>query len=545
MARLLFHRFCISFFLRLATTTMTSQNFAHSRFDLARLLPIAFALALTGCATQGALQEVRTNSNPSDRAQKSITNFTPALRCMDDMMFASGTRDVTVMMEEFRDATQRVPVSARDMMTSALSDMTRRSRGVRLSVFGSDQQNLSQLLQQAQKTNAFAVIPQYNIRGTISQFDDAVSKTGGSVGISLVQSLFGVRAGVDTKFSVLGLDTAVVDTSTMTLIPGVSSKNTTVLASRDASAADGQAKLENPGIGLVFSFNTARSDGPAQAARNMVELATVELVGKLIRAPYWQCLGVPDSDTEIQREMDDWFFSMDETERVQFLKERMREKRYYDGAIDGNTDAAFFSAQKAYRKALNLPEAGPVDLAFFKLFITAAVPRGPLAGTPRKVLAAGAQAPASPASPESTPAVEAPSVAPAITISQQSTVTRGVNALSLSVQVNTPGYVYCYSQDPVTRRIQRIFPNRFGKDPRVEPGRPVQLPGQGRFVLNPAAEFACLHAPREVYGDLPPPLRWGDFEDIRASRFEEIRDMFSQASGFAVQLVPKPAAVKK
>lgn len=524
---------------------MKPKNPVHSPVCLARLLSFAAALVFTGCASQGALQEVRTNSNPSDRAQRSITNFTPALRCMDDMMFARGTRDVTVMMEEFRDATQRVPVSARDMMTSALSDMSRRSRGVRLSVFGSDQQNLSQLLQQAQKTNAFAVIPQYNIRGTISQFDDAVSKTGGSVGISLVQSLFGVRAGVDTKFSVLGLDTAVVDTSTMTLIPGVSSKNTTVLASRDASAADGQAKLENPGIGLVFSFNTARSDGPAQAARNMVELATVELVGKLIRAPYWQCLGVPDSDTEIQREMDDWFFSMDETERVQFLKERMREKRYYDGAIDGNTDAAYFSAQRAYRKALNLPEAGPVDLAFFKLFITAAVPRGPLAGTPRKVVAASAQAPASLATPESTPAVEAPSVAPAITISQQSTVTRGVNALSLSVQVNTPGYVYCYSQDPVTRRIQRIFPNRFGKDPRVEPGRPVQLPGQGRFVLNPAAEFACLHAPREVYGDLPPPLRWGDFEDIRASRFEEIRDMFSQASGFAVQLVPKPAAVKK
>jgi hypothetical protein len=524
---------------------MTPQNSGHTRLELTRLIALALALALTGCATQGALQEVRTNSNPSDRAQKSITNFTPALRCMDDMMFARGTRDVTVMMEEFRDATQRVPVSARDMMTSALSDMSRRSRGVRLSVFGSDQQNLSQLLQQAQKTNAIAVIPQYNIRGTISQFDDAVSKTGGSVGISLVQSLFGVRAGVDTKFSVLGLDTAVVDTSTMTLIPGVSSKNTTVLASRDASAADGQAKLENPGIGLVFSFNTARSDGPAQAARNMVELATVELVGKLIRAPYWQCLGVPDSDTEIQREMDDWFFSMDETERVQFLKEHMRERRYYDGAIDGNTDAAYFSAQKAYRKALNLPEAGPVDLAFFKLFITAAVPRGPLAGTPRKVVTASAQAPASSASPESTLAVEAPSVAPAITISQQSTVTRGVNALSLSVQVNSPGYVYCYSQDPVTRRIQRIFPNRFGKDPRMEPGHPVQLPGQGRFVLNPAAEFACLHAPREVYGDLPPPLRWGDFEDIRASRFEEIRDMFSQASGFAVQLVSKPAAVKK
>ena len=527
---------------------MTHTQIGPSRrVDLTRLFPIALALALTGCATQGALQEVRSNSNPADRAQRNITNFTPALRCMDDMMFARGTRDVSVMMEEFRDATQRVPVSARDMMTSAMSDMTRRSRGVRLSVFGSDQQNLSQLLQQAQKTNAFGVIPQYNIRGTISQFDDAISKTGGSVGISLVQSLFGVRAGLETKFSAIGLDAAVVDTGSMTLIPGVSSKNTTVLAIRDASAADGQAKLENPGIGLVFSFNTARSDGPAQAARNMVELATLELVGKLIRAPYWQCLGVPDSDKEIQREMDDWFLSMDETERVQFVKESLREKRYYDGAIDGNTDAAYLSALKAYRKALGLPEAGPLDLAFFKLFITTTTPRGPLAASPRQVVAASAAAAASQATPEPAPVVEAASAvfAPALTIRQQTNAGKGAGALHLSVQVHAPGYMYCYSQDPVTRRIQRIFPNRFGKDPRVEPGRPVQLPGQGRFVLNPAAEIACLHAPREVYGDLPPPLRWGDFEDIRASRFEEIRDMFSQASGFAVQLVAKPALVKK
>lgn len=510
------------------------------------LLLLALSTSLAGCATQGALQEVRANSNPSDRAQKSITNFTPALRCMDDMMFARGTRDVTVMMEEFRDATQRVPVSARDMMTSALSDMTRRSRGVRLSLFGSDQQNLSQLLQQAQKTSAFGVIPQYNIRGTISQFDDTVSKTGGSVGISLVQSLFGVRAGVDTKFSVLGLDAAVVDTSTMTLVSGVSSKNTTVLVSRDASAADGQAKLENPAIGFVFSFNTARSDGPAQAARNMVELATVELVGKLIRAPYWQCLDVPDTDPEIQREMDDWFLSMDETERVQFLKEHMREKRYYDGAIDGTADAAYLAALSAYRRALNLAETGPVDLAFFKLFITKSVPRGPLAGALVRKSTTTA-VPVSSVTPEPVPVVEAlaSGSTPPLTLNQQSTLTKGVKALNLSVQVNAPGYMYCYSQDPVTQRIQRIFPNRFRKDPRVEPGAPLLLPGQGRFVLNPAAEFACLHAPREVYGDLPPPLRWGDFEDIKASRFEDIRDMFMQASGSAVQLVAQPASRKK
>lgn len=492
-----------------------------------RTMLCALSLSFAGCANQSTLNEVRASSNPKDRAQRSITNFTPALRCMDDMMFTMGTRDVSMMMEEFRDATQRVPVAARDMMTSALSDMTRRSRGVRLSVFGSDQQNLTQVLQQAQKTNAFAVVPQYNIRGSISQMDDGVQKTGGSVGLTLAEALFGARLGSDTKFSVIGLDAAVVDTNSMTLMSGVISKNTTVLSSRDTSAADGQAKLQNQTIGLVFSFDTSRSEGPAQAARNMIELSAVELVGKLIRAPYWRCLGVADNDAEIQREMDDWFFSMDEAERTRFFQERMRERRYYDGALDGRADSAFNAALKDYRVAMKLPAQGAMDEVFFRSFITTPVPRGrvqvsakPPAGTPPPVVAAAVA---------TEPVLE-------ITTSPAPSRKKGINLL---VKVAQAGYVYCYTQDPVTRKIQRVFPNRFVKDPHVEPGKSLQLPGKNGFVLNPAAEFACLHAPKEVYSDLPPPLRWGDFEDIRLDNFQAIQTQFSEASGFPVQLVSK------
>lgn len=502
---------------------------------------------LTGCASApstATLNEVRATSNPTDRPQRSITNFTPALRCMDDMMFAMGTRDVSMMMEEFRDATQRqLPLSARDMLTSAISDMTRRSRGVRLTVFGSDQQNLTQFLQMAQKSNSFAVVPEFNIRGTISQFDDGVNKSGGSVGVSLAESLFGLRLGSDTKFSVLGLDAAVVQTSTMTLIPGVSSKNTTVLSSRDSNAGDGQARLVNPGIGLVFSFATSRADGPAQAARNMIELATVELVGKLIRAPYWQCVGTPDTDAEVQREMDDWFFSMEEEERISFYQNRMRERRYYDGAVDGQNSDVFASALQDYRKAMGMSRQGPLDIDFFKQFVTVSVPRGTVLAVRKPADASGA-APVIPASaavvPPTPPSVPLPVIAPAPLVMTQ--VTQGPAGAAqkgnhLRVEVTQPGYVYCYAQDPVTQGIQRIFPNRFSKDPRLDPGKPLALPGAGKFVLNPAAQYACLHAPREVYGDLPPPLRWGDFEDIRLASFEDIQSQFSKTSGAAVHLV--------
>ncbi|MEY2841972.1 MAG: hypothetical protein RI920_9, partial [Pseudomonadota bacterium] len=203
----------------------------------------AAAWLLVGCASspsQGTLNDVRADANPSDRAQRNTTSFTPALRCMDEIMFRRGTRDITLMMEEMRDATQRVPISARDMMTSAMSDISRRSRGVRLSVFGTDQQNLIQFMQSAQKTSPFAVVPQYSVRGTVSQLDEGVEKSSATFGATLAENVFGVRFASDTRFAVMAMDAAVVQTDTMTLLPGVVSKNTTVLVSRDASAQDGQ-----------------------------------------------------------------------------------------------------------------------------------------------------------------------------------------------------------------------------------------------------------------------------------------------------------------
>lgn len=544
--------------------------------------PITRALALAagsallaGCVTtplQTSVKEVRAQQNPTERATRTITNFTPALRCMDDWMFQHGTRDLTLMMEDLRDATQKVPVSARDMMTSAISEMTRRSRAVRLSVFGNDQQNLAQLLQAAQKTTPFAVLPEYNLRGTISQLDEDVKRDSSVFGL-LTSQAFGLKLGSETRFAVLGFDAAVVHTETMTLVPGVSSKNTTVLARRDASAGDGQARILNSAT--TFSFSAARSEGNAQAARNMVELAAVELVGKLIRAPYWQCLGTPDDHPEVLRETEDWFLSMDEGELVAFLKERFRERRWFDGAIDGSRSPAFDAALRGYRQALGLPAEGALDLAFFRHLVTRTVATGPLAPRPRTVAAgrpaaatdaasasaavtatastatpstaatappptSAAVAPATPvavAAPPAAPAEPAPPAAdPAPSLALHALPQRGQAGLRLSVTSDRAGYVYCYAQDPSTQVIRRIFPNRAQRDPRIEAGQALGL-DSARMVLPATQRYACLQASREVYAELPAALRWGDFEPLKLASFEAVQQQFAQAVGQNVALV--------
>ena len=108
-------------------------------------------------------------------------------------------------------------------------------------------------------------------------------------------------------------------------------------------------------------------------------------------------------------------------------------------------------------------------------------------------------------------------------------------AITLSVTSTEPGYVYCYLQNTAGGPIQRFFPNRFVPDPRIEANVPLTLPGGQGFKI-PAANDArqqtisCLVAPREVYQDLPPPLRWPDFEDIRLRSIGEIQEAFEAAA---------------
>ena len=526
-----------------------------------KLLTLAAAASLlAGCASAPAVREA---ANPVDRAQRTITNFTPALRGMDDMLFQAGVRDLTMVMDDMRDATQRVPVGARDMMTSAVSEMTRRSRAVRLTLIGggSDGGNLLQSLQQAREANVFSVLPEYTLRGSISQIDEDVQRSSSTLG--LTGRLLGLRVGSDSRFSVLGFDAAMLRTDSFTLVPGVASKNTTVLRRQETGASDGQATLRS--TNAVFSFATTRSEGTSQAARNMVELAAIELVGKLTRLPYWQCLGTRDDAAEIQRETEDWFVGMDGGERIAFVKERLRERRWYDGALDGQDDEGFQRALRAYRGALGLPAAGPLDLAFFRRFISLAVPVGPLAPAPRVAAAqATVTTPAGPAAPATArgtiaAAAAAPLPTPAAAITATSALVAvgaatvpttsapitlrpvaTAQGMALVLQAQQTGYVYCYAQDPATQALRRIFPNRFDRDPRVAAGAAVALPGRGQFVLSPTHEHACLFAEREVYGDLPAVLRWGDFQDVRARSFEEIRQRFVESTGAAIGMVRAP-----
>ncbi len=497
-----------------------------------RLLAAAIASVLTACATTPqtltpppTLQVQPAAVGPKAVPQRNVTHFTDGLRCMDDMLYRFGVRDVSVMIEEMQDQSRRLGAGTRDMMVSAFADMTRRSRGVRLVTFGQDNQNIVQLLSMAQRLNEFKVVPQYDIRGSITQFDEDVNRQQASLGASLVSAitgpLFGVRFNRSEQSSVMGFDASVISTVDLSLMPGASSKNTVVVSRDETSAGDGLAQIRNSS--LSFNFAVGRNEGVAQSLRNMVELATIELTGKLLRLPYWTCLKLDADHPEVQREMQDWYLSMQGgIDTARFFQEQLRFRKFYDGPADGKPNAAYSQALAAYRQAAGTRTEGEPDFEVWQAFLLRAIP-----APPQQPFVAAKSTLGKP--------IE-------LSVDVSKTRYRRGEAVELKVSTTQAAYVYCYVQSPTTGKIQRIFPNRFAREPRIEANTPLELPGAQGFKVAAGGEgvirqtLGCLATEREVYNDLPPQLRWGDFEDIRLGSFEEIRDAFALVAKAPVAL---------
>ncbi|MFL6665147.1 MAG: DUF4384 domain-containing protein [Rhizobacter sp.] len=501
-------------------------------------LSLLAVLALGACAATPprpaapAVQLRPAPQGPQAPLQRNVTHFTDGLRCMDDMLYRFGVRDVSVMIEEMQDQSHKLGAGTRDMMVSAFADMTRRSRGVRLVTFGQDNQNVVQLLSIAQKLNEFKVVPQYDIRGSLTQFDEDVERRQGNLGFSL-PALFGARVSATRASAVLGFDASVVTTADLSLVPGASSKNTVVVSKQDTGVGDGQAQIRNGS--LDFNFSVSRNEGVAQSLRNMVELASIELTGKLLRLPYWQCLGVNPEQPEVRREMEDWYFAMEGTpELTRFFQEQLRFRKFYDGPADGKPNPAYAEALAAHRLAQGLPTEGEPGLDVLRAFLLQPIPTPPAKRFVLDKPAAAIEGAAPAVAPQGNDVKVAVKLA-------KSTFRKG-EPIELTVTTARPGYVYCYVQSQATGKIQRIFPNRFMRDPHLEANTPLLLPGAQGFKVGAGGEgvrqqaVGCLATEREVYNDLPPTLRWGDFEDIRLGTFDDIRDAFAQVAKGPVSL---------
>jgi hypothetical protein len=521
----------------------------------------ALSAGLAGCATtdmKTAVSEAASEARkgPSTAPEKTLTNFSDALRCMDNLFITYGIRDVSVLVEELDDKTKRVSAGTKDMLISATSSMTGRSRAIRLVTFGMDSRSLDEWIRRSQSLAPFADVPLFAIRGSVSQFDQNLASREGDAGIAINDRL---SVGVAKRASVsrMAIDLNMIYGANFSIVPGVTSQNSILLYNQGVGV-DGDATIRK--FGINFNMTIAKTEGQAQGLRNLVDLAAIEMYGRLTRVPYWGCLGTTADTPEVGKEVEDWFYAMEANgDLVPYIQYQLRNRGYYGGAVDAQQSPALASSIALYRAAMGgQPGRGQLDVDFFKRYLSADHVKV-LAKSPPPAKVPGAD------SPPAAAALPAPSSAAASTASSTAVSTAMPSAsagaasahpaerlrvsvesvtgelvfgrgqpVQLAVMANFQAHVHCYMRDD-NRQFQRIFPNRFNRDTLMRAGEVLQLPGPMRFqiIASPRGipeTVSCFATNRDVLAQLPRNITGADFENLPVASFDDIRNAFREVT---------------
>ena len=391
---------------------------------------------------------------------------------------------------------------------------------------GKDSGNTIGYLYQAEQRNIYAVIPQYSIKGSISQFDESLARKNvdGGVGFAPFVS---IGAAKTASSSVVGLDLTVLSTHDLSVVNGVNSRNQ-VLILKEGKGFDGEATFNK--FGVNFSMNVSRNEGQSQALRTLVELAAIELVGKLAKVPYWSCIGASENDEAVRNEIGDWYESMktNPQELLAWGATQMRLRGLYDGPIDGPIDGPTMQKLKDaisdYRAALGMSREPKLSLDFFSAYL-----RANHRDTMARVAALSATPAPAPAAVKSEP------LALAMTSGDGKTQFGRGDVVKLVVRPGRDAHVYCYLRDEF-RKIQRFYPNRFAKDSLVRANAPLEVPGSMRFQLvandkGIAETIACFATDRDVMKELPDNVTGADFENLPVESLDQLKSAFAATAG--------------
>ena len=287
-----------------------------ARHPLRRWLGMAglsTVIVLAGCATpMDARKDAQYQSygnaasRPTVRPVRSVSSFSDSLMCMDQMLREANITTTLVTSKLIPDASLRVPVATKEMIITALSQMSRLSNAFRYVDYEVDiarqdtVQNLTTILLNNNQIQLQR--PSLYISGAVAFVDQNVLSNRFDAGTSASRLETGYSR--DRNVTVVGLELHLGDFRSRTLIPGMDSANEVIIGT-GGQGLDVAGRIGD--YGLQFNVGRDYAQGTGAAIRTLVELAMIELVGKWARVPYWQCLTLEQNHPDFQRQLRDWY----------------------------------------------------------------------------------------------------------------------------------------------------------------------------------------------------------------------------------------------
>jgi Domain of unknown function (DUF4384)/Putative peptidoglycan binding domain len=426
---------------------------------------IAFSGVIQGCVMAPLdvrpvakyLEVAPTHNRPVNRPARSMTSFTESLVCMDRMLRDYRIPTTLITSKQIQDPTGRAAVASKEMVITALSQMSRVSNAFRFVDYEVDivrqdtVQNLTGLLLNANQIQLQR--PALYISGAVAYVDQSVIRSGLQVGTSATRLETG--ASIDWNATVIGLEMHLGDFKTRTLIPGIDSSNELAFGSR-GQGGDIAAKIGD--YGLNFNLNRTSTMGSGAAVRTLVELSMIELVGKWARVPYWQCLMLDGTHPAIERQFRDWFESgkpsseQPNDHRLEQVQRALTARGYFAGKIEGKVDGPTREAIAKYQADQQLMPTGTLTFELYqRLFKDYVVmdEQGQFQALAWEKVEAAAKTP--------DPLELKLAIANLKPMSSEFEVGERVY---LQITPSRQAFIYCFYQD-VKGRTSRIYPNPF------------------------------------------------------------------------------------
>ena len=216
---------------------------------------------------------------------------------MDRMLREEQVPATLIAVKSIPDASGLYSTSAKDMLITALSRMSRTSYAFRVVDYELDPlrqdtvQNMTTLLLNNGQMNLQK--PEIYISGSISFGDKTVVSKRRNIGVSTDNT--DTAIGYDVLGSMIGLDLHLGDMNTRTLYPGIDSANEVVIATGGRSFELGGKASGLPTriyrLGRAIGGRCRReSGGRGRRSCAYRSCSAIELVGKWTHVPYWQCI---------------------------------------------------------------------------------------------------------------------------------------------------------------------------------------------------------------------------------------------------------------
>ena len=285
------------------------------------------------------------------------------------------------------------------------------------------------------------------------------------------------------------------------------------------------------GVGGYFNVSYDRSEGLHQGVRDLIQLGTIELLGRIAKVPYEQCLKPESVSPGAVVAAETQFEGMSEEERVRFTQHRLqvlndatslRPAPYYGGAATGRMDAATRDAIARYRRQASLVGNAEIDLDLFRSLQNQAVTKVP---SPPARIAADSRG---------VPALQF------VTDQGQPLGDKVAypvgSVLRFGIKVDRDAHVHCFLRNQ-ENRVYRVFPTADQPNGQVAANCVTVVPApeavrQIHLDAPSIEEIGCIASARLMRAGLQLPLTtMGASQVPGASSLQEVLDRYQKESG--------------